>query len=294
LRLLGARAKPGNTVTERSVLAHHLVSAEGHTPAAWMLVLHGVFGLGANFRSLARAIVKKKPHWGIVLVDLRGHGESQGLAPPHDLDAAVSDLDSLVEALGLPVAGVLGHSFGGKVALAFLARHPRTMRTAYVLDSMPGPRSPSAQNDQVGGVLATLESLAQPFSSREAFQAELLGRGYSKMITDWLAMNVRRRPDGADGYTLRLDLPAIRSMLEDYWKKDLWPVMEDPLSAEALVLLIGGRSTVFDEPARGRAREAQSKNPSLVVETLPTAGHWIHADDPEGVLALIDKYLPTL
>lgn len=281
-------------MSERPILAHHVVSAEGRAPVAHMLVLHGIFGLGANFRSMARGIVKKKPEWGIVLVDLRAHGESQSFAPPHDLGSAVADLDELVSALGLPVAGVLGHSFGGKVALGFLERHPRAMRIAFVLDSLPGPRTPSTQNDQVGAVLAALEALPPTLPNRESFKEALAARGFSPMIVDWLAMNVRRRPDGADGYTLRLDLPAIRSMLEDYWKKDLWPVMDDPASAEAMVLMIGGRSTVFDEAARARADLARAKNHHLAVEVLPEAGHWLHADDPEGVSALIDKYLPTL
>ncbi|MBL9027241.1 MAG: alpha/beta hydrolase [Myxococcales bacterium] len=276
------------------LLAHHLVSSDERAPEAWLLVLHGVFGLGANFRSIARALVKRRPEWGVVLVDLRGHGESQDRPPPHDLATAASDIEALVTRLGKPVAGILGHSFGGKVALAYLERHPGTMKVAFVLDSMPGARTPSAQNDTVTDVLGTLESLPRVLPSREAFKAELAARGYSSMIVDWLAMNVRRCPDGADGYNLRLDLPAIRSMLLDYWQRDLWPVMERASSAERLVLLVGGRSTVFGEPGLERAREAASSNPALRVEVLPNAGHWLHADDPEGVLALIDKHLPTL
>lgn len=259
-----------------------------------MLVLHGVFGLGANFRTIARALVERRPEWGIVLVDLRGHGESQGLAPPHDLEAAASDLDALVAALGRPVGGILGHSFGGKVTLAFLDRHPGVMKAAFILDSMPGARTPSSQNDTVTDVLATLESLPTVLPSREAFKSELAARGYSRLIVDWLAMNVRRRPGEAEGYGLRLDLPAIRSMLQDYWQRDLWPVLDRASSAETLALLIGGRSTVFDPSGLARAHEAASRNPHLSVEVLPNAGHWLHAEDPAGVLASIDKHLPTL
>lgn len=272
------------------MVAHHLVSAEGHEPKAWALVLHGIFGLGANFRTVARKLVDRRPEWGMVLVDLRAHGESQGLPPPHDLAAVVRDLDALVAHLGRPVAGLIGHSFGGKVVLAYLQVHPGTMQVAFVLDSSPGVRRVTG-DDVVSRVLADLQSIPQPIASREAFHADLTSRGYAKGIVDWLAMNVRR--DG-EAYRLRLDLPAIRAMLDDYWARDLWPVVEDPRSAERLVLVLGGRSHVFDAAAITRATDACSKNPRLVVETLPDAGHWVHADDPEGVLGLIDKHLPTL
>jgi pimeloyl-ACP methyl ester carboxylesterase len=275
-----------------ALVAHHLVSAEGREPKAWALVLHGIFGLGANFRTVARKVVERRPDWGMVLVDLRAHGESQGLPPPHDLDAVVGDLDALVAHLDRPVAGLIGHSFGGKVVLAYLHHHPGTMRAAFVLDSMPGPRHVGG-DDVVSRVLVDLESIPQPIASREAFHADMTARGYAKGIVDWLSMNVRSRAE-ADGYGLRLDLPAIRALLDDYWARDFWPVVENPGAVDRLVMVLGGRSHVFDGAATARATEACTKNPRLVVETLREAGHWVHADDPEGVLGLIDKHLPTL
>ncbi len=213
-----ATCQVASALSDPAVLAHHLVSAEGREPEAWALVLHGIFGLGANFRSVARKLVERRPEWGMVLVDLRAHGESQGLSPPHDLAAVVRDLDALSAHLGRPVQGLIGHSFGGKVALAYLEQHPGVMKLACVLDSMPGPRRVTG-DDVVSRVLADLEAIPQPIASREAFHAHMTSRGYAKGIVDWLAMNVRR--DG-DAYRLRLDLPAIRLMLDDYWARDLW------------------------------------------------------------------------
>jgi pimeloyl-ACP methyl ester carboxylesterase len=289
LRLLFSRAKPLVALATDPILNHQLIAKEGGTPARWLLGLHGIFGMGQNFRTLARALTDKRPEWGVVLVDLRGHGASQGFAPPNDLAATVTDLDRLIASLGLPVRAILGHSFGGKVALAWLERHPNQMQAAFILDSMPGARVAAPENDTVAGVLETLESLPVPLASREEFKAILRGRGYETSLIEWLAMNVRRE---GEAFGLRLDLPGIRAMLTDYWQRDLWPVVEDPNSAERLVLVIGGRSQVFGDKEMARAKAAQDDNPALEVRVLPKAAHWVQVDDPEGVLDAVTSGLP--
>ncbi|NUO53680.1 MAG: alpha/beta hydrolase [Polyangiaceae bacterium] len=271
------------------ILNHQLIAKEGSSPERWLIALHGIFGMGQNFRSLARALTDQRPDWGVVLVDLRGHGTSQGFAAPNDLAATVSDLDQLIASLGRPVGAILGHSFGGKVALAWLERHPNQVQTAFILDSMPGARVAAPENDTVAGVLETLESVKQPLSSREEFKAILRDRGYQTFLIEWLAMNLR--PKG-DAFSLRLDLPGIRSMLTDYWQRDLWPVVENPASAARLVLVIGGRSHVYGDKEMARARAAQEHNPGLEVKVLPKAAHWIQVDDPEGVLDAVTSGLP--
>src|SRR5689334_4335188 len=97
-----------------SMLAHSLVRSDKAVPERWMLFLHGALGSGSNWRSFARRLVEDLPQWGAVLVDLRMHGASQDLKPPHTLRAAAADLALLETALDRPVRGVLGHSLGGK------------------------------------------------------------------------------------------------------------------------------------------------------------------------------------
>src|SRR5262245_8884848 len=92
------------------------VAPDGGAPRGWLLLLHGILGSGANWRTIARRVVTARPELGAVLVDLRMHGRSQGAPPPHTIDTAAGDLVHLAAELSL--AAVVGHSFGGKVALA--------------------------------------------------------------------------------------------------------------------------------------------------------------------------------
>ena len=55
---------------------HELIAAPGVTPQRYLLVLHGVFGSGANWRMFMRKLVARCPQWGAALVDVRGHGRS--------------------------------------------------------------------------------------------------------------------------------------------------------------------------------------------------------------------------
>ena len=62
-----------------------------------MFVLHGIYGAGRNWASIARRFVQRRNEWGIVLVDLRLHAGSQGFPPPHTLAACAADLARLAE-----------------------------------------------------------------------------------------------------------------------------------------------------------------------------------------------------
>jgi pimeloyl-ACP methyl ester carboxylesterase len=254
-----------------------------------LLVLHGILGSGQNLRSLAQRLVQADPRLQAVLVDLRLHGRSQGFPPPHDVAACAADLARLAETLSCPVTQVLGHSFGGKVALAYHADHPELERVM-LLDSAPGARSEGRGSEQTFEILALLDSLPARFASREAFVAELAARGQPRMIAEWLAMNLARdaaaREQSSQGVTLRLDLPGIRALLQDYFARDLWPVLER--SQARIDAVIGGRSSVWtpEDVARFR-RLAEHPAARLALHVLPQAGHWLHIDDPEGLRAAL-------
>src|SRR5262245_29764791 len=79
--------------------------------------LHGILGSGNNLRTIARRFVEARPEWQAWLVDLRGHGRSPKGAGAPSLESAARDVASLAARATPQLAGVVGHSFGGKVAL---------------------------------------------------------------------------------------------------------------------------------------------------------------------------------
>lgn len=248
-----------------------------------MVFLHGILGSGANWRSFARAFVKERPDWGAVLVDLRLHGDSlEGFAPPHTVAAAAEDVHRLFEVVPGPVRGVLAHSFGGKVALALTARVAGDLDDVFVVDATPGARPDARGSESTRHIVELLATLPPEFPDRNAFVQYVEERGVTRPTAMWLAMNVRPVPN-TTRFVFRIDIAAIRQMLDDYFALDLWPVLEEPPGGVWTHLVAGGRSTVVDAADRARAERC----PHTTLDVIEDAGHWVHADAPEALRQIV-------
>lgn len=277
------------------LLAHARITAnEAHAPSKWLVFLHGILGSGANWRTFAKQIVAERPEHGALLVDLRLHGESRDFEPPHTLAAAGSDLAALLREPDYASAelSVLGHSFGGKVAIELagqLAREGRRLRHLFVVDSTPGARPDARGSSGVRDIVELLTGLPPDFPDRNAFTAWIEERGVSRPVAMWLAMNVRpvTGPSGTTRFVFRIDVASVRAMMEDYFLRDLWPVLESPREGMETHLVAGGRSQVLDDADRERGRRL----PSATVDVIPDAGHWVHVDAPDALRAIVLRHL---
>ena len=263
-------------------------------PASQAFVfLHGILGSGANWRGFAkRLLAEDRPAtarsegW---LVDLREHGRSLDLPPPHTVSACAEDLAALRRARGAHVHAVLGHSFGGKVALAYAAAHPEGLEHVLVIDSNPGPSASGSETTH--RVLRLLAAAPPRFASREAFAAHFVGAGLEPGVVAWLAMNLVARDDG---HAFRLDLSAIEALLADYLRVDLFSFLEAPPRAFSgkILVVAGGRSSTLDATARARVLAAAARAPGrIALEVVPDAGHWVHVDAPDALQALVARHL---
>jgi esterase len=274
------------------ILAHQLLTNDAQKPGRWMCFLHGILGSGANWRSFARKwLAAREGDWGAVLVDLRDHGESQGLAGERTVAAAGADLVALAGAItqaeGGRIAGLLGHSFGGKVAIAAAEQ----LRAAglgvdelWVVDAPPGPRT---QAGEVGTdeVFAVLAGLPPRFESRGEFVDAIVAAGISKPIAQWLATNLIA--DADERWRFGLDLERISALLQDFAAVDLWPALEAEATAGARVTLVVGersRAVPADQLAQAQALAAVGR---ITLATVRGAGHLVHVDNPTGLLELM-------
>ncbi len=123
-----------------------------------------------------------------------------------------------------------------------------------------------------------------------AFVEYVEKQGVERSIAMWLAMNVRQAPDG-EGYVMRVDVPALRALLDDYFARDLWSVLENPARTTKVHLVAGGKSNVLDTGERARAQRIAAQWPdSTWLHVIPQAGHWIHVDTPNELFDLVVHY----
>lgn len=266
--------------------SHTIVKASPDAkPERFLFFLHGILGQGNNWRSIARQLVKARPEWGAVLVDLRAHGDSRHLPPPDSLESAAEDVARLARTM--PLGGVLGHSFGGKVAVAMLEKV--SVPKLFVVDSQPGPRPDRRGSEGTMKVVKMLSELPERFDSRDAFMEHVHAQGYGKTMAQWLALSLDRVEGG---YRFGLDTDRIHALLDDYFERDLLPLLDPPPPGTVAHLIIAGRSTVWSEEERERARAIAARHPDAVhVHVLEDADHWVHVDDPEGLLAILKEAL---
>jgi esterase len=246
-------------------------------PQRYALFLHGILGTGSNLRALAKGFVDARAAeaWGALLVDLRCHGRSQGLPAPHTLGACVADLAELAKVQDAPIEGIVGHSFGGKVAMMYA--HEAKLPYLAVLDSTPSARPSGTGSESVLRVVEALESLPPSFGTRDEFTKLLRAReGVTPAIAAWLAMNV----EAADGgYRFRVQMPDIRALLADYFTHDTWYTL-DSRAAQETHFVIAGKGSVLSPADQTRLRAL----PHVRTTVLGGAGHWVHVDAPDALL----------
>ncbi len=95
-----------------------------------LFCLHGVTSWGGRFRRLAE---ERLGAFHVFAPDLRGHGVSDW-EPPWNLGTHTDDLVDTIDALHLERVDVVGHSFGGRLALELAARRPERVRSLVLLD----------------------------------------------------------------------------------------------------------------------------------------------------------------
>jgi esterase len=266
------------------VLAHERMVAPGAAPSKWILFLHGIYGSGRNWGTIARRVVQVRPEWGAMLVDLREHGGSRGFDRPHTLEAAARDLVALRDTLGIAVRGVLGHSFGGKVALAYAREGGRGLEQVWVVDSTPDAMPPRGTSWET---LAILRRLPSFFGSRQAAVHALEAEGVATGVAQWLATNLEPA-DG--GFRWRLDLDAMEELLLDFFRTDLWDVVENPPPDTVLHFVKAEDSDILSPAVCARIEEAGRRSGRVFLHRLP-GGHWLNADNPAGMVALLSERL---
>ncbi|TDC68152.1 alpha/beta hydrolase [Actinomadura sp. GC306] len=99
-----------------------------------VVLLHGVSGHGARWRRTAERYL---PGRMVLAPDLRGHGRST-YEPPWTVERHVADVLSVLDADGIEQADLVGHSFGGMVAVHLARTARRRVRRLVLLDPATG------------------------------------------------------------------------------------------------------------------------------------------------------------
>jgi pimeloyl-ACP methyl ester carboxylesterase len=162
----------------------------------------------------------------------------------------------------------------------------QSLTQIWALDSDPGTQRPDPSHE-VLRVLRALRTETGPFESRAAAIAAITGHGLSSGLSNWLATNLDRR---SDGYVWRLDVDAIEELMTDYFNEDLWPYLEASRGVPHHHLVVAERSDRWTGTMRERAARLPAEA-AVSVQELADSGHWVHVDNPDGLLRIFAAHL---
>jgi pimeloyl-ACP methyl ester carboxylesterase len=182
---------------------------------------------------------------------------------------------------------VVGHSFGGKVALQYAAIADESLEQTWILDANPAaPADDLARisSRHVVRVLEALPRIPQPLDSREALVELLRSQGFTQDLAAWMTTNLRRE---ADGYHWRFDLDGVLDMVADYARSDFFPDLEAGHFRGRIDIVRAARTRWPNyDLNRLQGLEARSDG-RFGIHVLQAAGHWVHIDNAAGLLELL-------
>jgi len=196
-----------------------------------VLALHGVTGHGGRFRRLAERGLPE-PRW--LAPDLRGHGRSTWDAP-WGVAQHVADLLETLDAEGVERCPVIGHSFGGLLAMELAAAAPSRFDLLVLLD--PAMALPGDEMREVAEEVRRDEGWASREQARELRRADRPEHARDIVDEDLEAA----LEQGEDG---RFRLRYLRSAVICAWSEIARPV---PSLAgwQGWVLLVPGTSSDY-------------------------------------------------
>lgn len=276
-----------------STLAHQVVVDEelSAQPAGTLYVLHGFLGSGLNWISFSRRLVDLRPDWRAILVDLRLHGDSRDLpiSGPNTITSCAEDVLQLHARISAPdrQVALLGHSFGGKVALVATSTLRFPPIQTWLIDSTPDPTLGDGSSAKLLEIVA--RSPAR-FANRAEAVAWVRAGGFDESTARWLAMSLRRK---GDAWAWQLDVHGLLEMSADFDRADLWSIVESPPDGASIRFVQAERDSALSTNAFARVERIEASGESVHTDRL-AGGHWLHIDNPAGLLGLITAQLPQL
>lgn len=251
---------------------HELIIGSGPVKAVF---LHGLFGQGKNFGSVATQLADIATCY---LVDLPNHGRSPW-TDTFSLDNQAAAVAAwLEETFDGPVA-LIGHSLGGKIAMRVALQRPELVDRLMVVDISPARNVAAATFVNLVAALRSLDLDA--VTSRTQADQDLIDLIPDDVVRRFLLQNLRHK---GQHWSWAANLDLLGDSLHDIGG---WPTIE--ATFDGPTLWVGGGRSPYIRPEHLDPMRALF--PRVLQVTLKRAGHWVHADDPEAFVAVCERFL---
>jgi esterase len=238
-------------------------------------ILHGLFGSGRNWRSVAQHLATRHR---VLSFDLRNHGASPW-ADAMSYGEMVEDLRASFRARGIGHAALLGHSMGGKVAMLTALLHPGEVDRLVVVDIAPADNPPTL----LAYVRAMRAMDLHGVSRRSEADLQLAGAVPDPSERAFLLHNL---VIGENVAHWRLNLQAIE---HDFPQIVGFPDLPTGMVYPGPALFVAGARSNYIQPEH--EPEIRHLFPQARITRIEGAGHWVHAEQPHAFLQAVAPFL---
>lgn len=246
-----------------------LQTAQNPSPSSPVVLIHGLFGSLDNLGVLARDLVASHD---VLQLDLRNHG----LSPRSDemnYAAMAQDVLDTLDANGLDNVTLVGHSMGGKVAMALSALAPARLDKLVMIDIAP-VAYPVRRHDEI---FAAIRAVSDAGATSRQQAADIMREKLSEEgVIQFLLKSFNNG-------SWRFNMPVLWDEYDTIVGWEPVPACDRP----ALFIRGGNSPYILEEH-----REALlTQFPQSRAHVIAGAGHWVHAEKPLAVLRAIHRFL---
>ncbi len=234
-----------------------------------LVLIHGLFGSLDNLGLLARELKQDRQ---IIQLDVRNHGLSPRAA---EMDYALMAQDVLdtLDDLNIRRFSVIGHSMGGKIAMALASQAAERVVELVVIDIAPVAYTTRHHDDIFQALQAVSAAGITVRSEAAALMRHTLP---DENVIQFLLKSFHQGE-------WRFNLPVL---LACYQQIIGWQPL--PAAQQPTLFIRGSNSPYLDEKYR---QTLLLQFPNARAHVVTGAGHWVHAEKPEAVLHAIQRFL---
>jgi pimeloyl-ACP methyl ester carboxylesterase len=254
------------------MILHAIESGPGDGRPPVVLV-HGLFGQARNFGAVQRAVAAARR---VIALDMRNHGKSPH-APGMTYDTMAADvLETLGAMQALPCV-LVGHSMGGKVVMRTALTAPDVVTRLLVSDIAPVAYLPASADYAAAMAALRLDGVTR--ASADAFLAKVVPE---KDVRAFLLQNLAF---GAAPHW-KIGLAEIVAAMPDIGG---WDAPTQGAAYAGPTLFVAGAQSDYITPEHRPAIRALF--PAARFIAVKDAGHWVHADNLAGFMAVLEAFL---
>ena len=254
----------------------HLAYIDMGDPKGPPVVL--IHGYTDNARDWVPLIPFLNKHDRLIVVDIRGHGQSD---KPECCYAKIDfayDIKLLLDALHIQKADIIGHSLGSMITQVLAEQWPERVRKVILISSTGGPKPGSTPKKPSYDFASDIRKLKEPIDPDSPFMVE-----WWASPTPVNEEFIRRQRRDAAGIPLAVWLAVLEQGANASDIQSNLPKLKAPT-----LLIWGSKDPIMEEDVRQSLRDAL---PAAKVKVFEGLGHNPFWEEPETVAKVINGFL---